>query len=881
MDRQTPQVIRLADYRPPAFLIDRVNLDIRLHATKTRIIAELHIRANPTSSGAGSLILDGDELNFVTARLDGAPLAPDDYQATPSSFTLRAPPARPFKLEIETTVDPTANTKLMGLYRSGGAYCTQCEADGFRRIAYFLDRPDILSVYTTRIEADRKEAPLLLGNGNPGEAGVCEGGERHYAVWSDPWPKPCYLFALVAGDLASVHQPFVTKSGRKVTLGLHVEKGKEDRCGWAMDSLVRCMQWDERVFGREYDLDVFNVVAVPDFNMGAMENKGLNIFNDKYVLADKDTAADADYANIEAIIAHEYFHNWTGNRITCRDWFQLCLKEGLTVFRDQEFSSDERSRPIKRIADVIRLRSAQFVEDAGPLAHPVRPSQYREINNFYTATVYEKGAEIIRMLKTLVGDDAFARGMDLYFERHDGEAATVEQFIACFAEAAGRDLTQFFRWYDQAGTPLVSARGEYDAAARTYTLRLTQATAPTPNQDVKQPVVIPVALGLVAQDGATIEIATDDPDYAHGVLALTRESQTLVVKNVATPPIPSLFRQFSAPVKLEIDLADADLVTLLRHDTDSFNRWQAAQQLAIRTLKRDVVALRQGQTPAGETPLADALASIIEGEARRDPAFAAYLLAMPRDNDIAREIGHDIDPDAIHAARSRLRSTLAARLAPILSGLVADAPATNLYSPDAASAGRRALRHAALYAAADVREPAALAQVEAFYEQADNLTDRQAALIALHDKPGETRERLFEAFEARYHTEPLVLDKWMALQATIPERETLARVRRLMAHPVFSLSTPNRVYALIMSFAQGNPREFHRPDGEGHRFIADLILELDARNPQVASRLATSFRTWKSLESGRRGSARTQLERLAGAGALSRDVADIVTRTLG
>jgi aminopeptidase N len=510
MRTETPQVIRLADYRPSDFLIDRVDLDIRLHPTGTRVTATLAMRPNSARTAGAPLILDGDGLTLKALALDGQALSADTFEATPDRLALLAPPERIFTLSIETEIDPTANTKLMGLYRSGGNYCTQCEAEGFRRITYFLDRPDVLSVYTTRLEAERDEAPVLLGNGNLVESGDIAGTGRHFAVWHDPFPKPCYLFAVVGGRLARVARAFTTASGRTVELGVYVEPGKEDRAAYAIDALERSMRWDERVFGREYDLDVFNIVAVSDFNMGAMENKGLNIFNDKYVLASPETATDQDYANIEAIIAHEYFHNWTGNRVTCRDWFQLCLKEGLTVFRDQEFSSDERSRAVHRISEVKTLRARQFSEDASPLAHPVRPTEYREINNFYTATVYEKGAEIVRMLKTLIGADDFRRGMDLYFERCDGTAATVEDFLQSFADVTGRDLSHFARWYAQAGTPRVTVKGSYDASARTYRLDFGQETPPTPGQPVKEAMVIPVVLGLAALDGTPLDAASKE-----------------------------------------------------------------------------------------------------------------------------------------------------------------------------------------------------------------------------------------------------------------------------------------------------------------------------------------------------------------------------------
>src|SRR5215203_6035160 len=526
MRTDTPQIVRLEDYRPSDFLIDRVELDIRLHPTETRVLATLAIRPNPKGRRAAPLELDGDELRLVALSVDGRAASAADYAATPQSLTIPRPPARPFTLMIETAVNPSANTKLMGLYRSGGVYCTQCEAEGFRRITYFLDRPDVLAVYTTRLEGDRDTEPLLLGNGNPVEAGGVAGTNRHYAVWHDPFPKPSYLFAIVGGALGAVGKTYTTTSGRKVEIAVHVEPGKESRADYALDALERAMRWDEETFGREYDLDVFNVAAVSDFNMGAMENKGLNIFNDKYVLASPETATDMDYAAIEAIIAHEYFHNWSGNRATCRDWFQLCLKEGLTVFRDQEFSSDMRSRPVHRISEVKTLRARQFPEEGGPLAHPVRPTQYREINNFYTATVYEKGAERVRMLKTLIGDDAFRRGMDLYFERCDGTAATVEQFLQAFADVSGRDLSHFARWYAQAGTPRVEVKGSYDPIARTYRLDFTQSTPPTPGQPTKEPMVIPVALGLVSAEGAPLAPRSDRL-RGDGVFVLDKASDSL------------------------------------------------------------------------------------------------------------------------------------------------------------------------------------------------------------------------------------------------------------------------------------------------------------------------------------------------------------------
>lgn len=873
-------LIRLEDYRSSDWLIDTVDLDISLHPQKTRVRALLGLRPNPAGRPGAPLILDGDELSLSGLRLDGLLIDESAYSATAQALTLHAPPQRRFTLTIDTQVDPSANTKLMGLYRSSRVYCTQCEADGFRRISYFLDRPDVMSIYTVRLEAAKLEAPVLLSNGNLVAAGEMAGGERHFAVWHDPHPKPAYLFALVGGALDHVRQDYVTADGRKVELAVHVEPGKAGRAGWAMDCLVRCMRWDERVFGRNYDLDVFNVVAVSDFNMGAMENKGLNIFNDKYVLADPQTATDGDYASIEAIIAHEYFHNWTGNRITCRDWFQLCLKEGLTVFRDQEFSADERSRPVKRIADVRTLRSTQFSEDAGPLAHPVRPRAYKEINNFYTPTVYEKGAEVIRMLKLLVGDDAFRAGMDLYFERCDGTAATIEEFLACFAGTSGKDLTQFARWYEQAGTPTIVASGRYDAAARTYTLDLAQTTAPTPGQPDKQPVVLPVALGLVGKAG-DLPLVTGSAAYAgDGVIVLDQPSLSVAFSDVDEPPIPSLLRGFSAPARLELDLVDADLLRLFSADSDSFNRWQALQSVASRAL------VSAGRSPgdhgaliatAGE--LAEALAGFLRVQAPADPAFAAQVLRLPVPADIAREIGRDVDPDAIHAAHRSLAAEIGLRLRPHLMELRERLGTSAAYRPDAASAGRRALRNEALglIALADPEAGARLA--EAQFAAADNLTDRLAALAAMTLVAGDAREALIARFAKTYAAEPLVLDKWLMAQALIAEAGTLDRVKGLMQHPAFSLGNPNRVRALIGGFA-ANLTQFNRPDGEGYAFVADMVVALDRTNPQVASRLLGSFKSWRMLEPARKALAEQKLAMVAQTPGLSRDVADIAERAL-
>ena len=876
------QPVRLADYRVPDYLIDTVELDVTLARHDTKVHARLAIRPNPDGRPGVPLALDGDELVLVRAALDGAAVGPDASLATPEQFTLFAPPARPFVLEIETELDPAANLKLMGLYRSGSAYCTQCEAEGFRRITYFLDRPDVLSVYTVRIEADRAEAPVLLSNGNPGETGTIEGTDRHFAVWHDPHPKPCYLFALVGGDLAVVKDSITTASGRDVRLGIYVEPGKADRAGYAMDALKRSMRWDEEVFGREYDLDVFNIVAVSDFNMGAMENKGLNVFNDKYVLALPSTATDGDYAGIETVIAHEYFHNWTGNRITCRDWFQLCLKEGLTVFRDHEFSADMRSRPVRRIADVRALRASQFPEDAGPLAHNVRPNVYREINNFYTATIYEKGAEVIRMLKVLIGDDAFRRGMDLYFERCDGTATTIEVFLQCFADASGQDLTRFARWYHQSGTPEIKVATRHDAVAGTLQVELRQSCPPTPGQQHKEPFVVPIAWGMVAADGGRTEATCDQltgDERARGLIVLSEETRSLTFHGLPERPVLSLLRGFSAPVRLDADNGAADLMTLAAHDSDSFNRWQASQTLAIRLLVRSTAAVRAGEAPQFEPAFAQALRCMLEAAAD-DRAFAAQGLALPGEADLAREIGRDVDPDAIHVAREALRADLGLTMAEELHALYHGLADDCAYSPDAVAAGRRALRNTALdlFTAGDRLAGVELARAQ--FDAASNMTDTMAALGILARAPGAAREEALGLFYERFADDALVIDKWFALQAVQPEGDTLATVRGLMNHSAFSIRNPNRVRSLIGSFANANPTRFNAADGSGFDFVADIVVELDKFNAQVAARLLSSFRSWRSLEPGRRARAKAALERVAGTDKLSADVVDIASRSL-
>jgi aminopeptidase N len=870
--------ILLKDYRPPDWLIETVDLDVSLHPSATRVRSKLKVKPNAAGAPA-PLVLDGEDLKLVSLAIDGKQLPPENFVATPDRLTIAQPPNRPFELEIETIIDPVGNTQLMGLYSAGETYCTQCEAEGFRRITYFLDRPDVMAVYTTRIEADKSEAPVLLSNGNLIAEGDVPGTGRHFAVWHDPFKKPSYLFALVGGKLAHVEDSFTTMSGRKVTLQIYVEPGKEDRCFYAMDSLKRAMRWDEEAFGREYDLDIFMIVAVSAFNMGAMENKGLNIFNDKYVLASPSTATDADFGGIEAVIAHEYFHNWTGDRITCRDWFQLCLKEGLTVFRDQEFTADQRSRPVERIGDVRSLRSNQFVEDAGPLAHPVRPELYHEINNFYTSTVYDKGAEVVRMIKVLLGPELFRKGMDLYFTRHDGDAATVEEFVQCFADVSRRDFSQFMRWYSQAGTPEVVVTPQYDARAGTYRLDIAQKIPPTPNQPHKEPMVIPLAVGLVGKNGADLPLTVDGSPLQRGVLELTRPSQSFVFTGVEERPVPSFNRGFSAPIKLSLPIESDDFRFLAAHDSDPFNRWQAAQTMAMSLLKQNVAALRAGAPARDDDGLMAALGAILADE-KLEPAFIALTLVPPSEADIAREIGREVDPDAVFAARQKLRATVGERHASALANTYGRMATPGPYQPDAQSAGRRSLRNVCLDFLAVVAGRDAIARAIAQYQNADNMTDRMAALDTLSRLDRPERATALEDFYQRYADDPLVIDKWLALQATIPESRTLDRVRALTSHPAFSMANPNRVRALIGSFAHGNHTQFNRPDGAGYDFVADVVIELDPKNPQVAARLMGAFRSWRALETQRRGRAEATLRLVAVTAALSRDVTDIVARTL-
>jgi aminopeptidase N len=880
MRTEEARPVRLADYRPPDWRVDTVKLDIALDPTATRVRAKINVQPNANGGPPAPLTLDGEALVLRSIALDGIALTPEQYVAAPDRLSIAQPPRRPFCLEIETALDPSANTALLGLYRSGPIYCTQCEAEGFRRITYFLDRPDVMAVYTTRIEAPKAEVPVLLSNGNLMSSGGIAGTDRHFAIWHDPFPKPSYLFAMVGGKLACVEDRFRTMSGRDVALRIYVEPGKETRCGHAMESLKRAMRWDETAFGREYDLDIFMIVAVSDFNMGAMENKGLNVFNDKYVLASPDTATDADFDRIEAIVAHEYFHNWTGNRITCRDWFQLCLKEGLTVFRDQEFTADLRSRAVERISDVRSLRTHQFDEDAGPLAHPVRPAQYHEINNFYTTTVYEKGAEVVRMLRTLLGSQKFREGMDLYFARHDGQAATVEEFVQCFSDVSGADLTQFMLWYSQAGTPEVVATGRYDPQRKSYRVDLVQTVPATPGQPDKKPMVIPLACGLVGAEGRDLPLIGRDGDALQDrVLILTEPSQHFEFTNIPERPVLSLNRGFSAPIKLVVNLSGEDLRFLTTRDGDAFNRWQAFQTLATRLLVENAMTLRSGGAARADLGLIDALRTVL-GDDTLEPAFLALMLTVPGESDIARELGRDVDPAAVFTARSALRALVGRDLGADLLNRYLLLSQTGPYRADPTSVDRRSLRNTCLDLLVATRSHEAISLAIRQYHAADNMTDRMAALSALSLCEAPERTEALANFYDRYQADPLIIDKWFSLQAVIPEAGTIDRVKALTAHPAFSFANPNRVRALIHAFATGNQKEFNRPDGAGYEFVVDTVLALDPKNPQLAARLLSAFKSWRALEAQRRARAQTALRRVADSPNLSPDVADIVRRTL-
>ena len=870
MRTEEPRTIALKDYRPPAYRISEVSLTFVLDPATTRVTSVMKLAR---SGAAEPLVLNGEHVQLVSVSLDGRKLAAGEYRVDAETLTIETLPEH-FTLEVVTEISPANNTALEGLYVSKGIFCTQCEAEGFRRITYFLDRPDVLAVYTTRIEASKRDYPVLLSNGNLIDSGDLANG-RHFVVWNDPFPKPCYLFALVAGDLGVLKDTYVRSSGKPVDLRIYVEHGNEPKVTYAMDSLKRAMRWDEEKYGREYDLDIFMIVAVSAFNFGAMENKGLNIFNDKLLLASPETATDDDYARIESVVAHEYFHNWTGDRITCRDWFQLSLKEGLTVFRDQSFSADMRSAAVCRIQDVKALRMRQFVEDAGPLAHPVQPQSYITIDNFYTATVYEKGSEVIRMLKTLVGDEGYRKATDLYFERHDGQAATVEDWVKCFEDTCGRDLKQFRLWYAQSGTPRIEASGEYDAGKQTYALTLKQSLGPTPGQPEKKPMHIPVRVGFVGGNGA--QALTLEGENARGpeerVLEITAPEQRFVFVDVAKEPLLSVGRGFSAPAVFKVPSDRKALAALMGRDSDAFNRWEAGQSLATDILKQ----MAAGSTVADAVYI-DAIGEVL-ARAEEDIAFTAQMLMPPLESELALAMTPP-DPDAIHTARTALIRAIAAAHSARIEELYHQLDSKGAFAPDAASAGRRSLRNVLLryLSAADDETAAALA--DAHYRSATNMTDMIAGLAALTRMESPKRDAAFAHFHDRFASDPLVLDKWMSLQAGSPLPDTVNRVRALMKHPAFDMKNPNRVRALVGAFA-GNHLRFHASDGQGYALVGETIRALDGINPQVASRMSAAFEAWRRYDDRRQALMRGELETTLKLSGISANLFEVATKMLG
>ncbi|MDB5487197.1 MAG: aminopeptidase [Reyranella sp.] len=872
-----PGTIRRVDYTPPPFLIDSVDLDVGLAQETTSVVARLAVRRNPASvSKPADLVLDGKKMELVSVRLDGQPTRHD---VTPETLTIRDVPDS-FALEIATRLRPQDNTELTGLYKSRDLFCTQCEAEGFRRITYFLDRPDVMARYTTRIVAERALAPVLLSNGNLVDSGDLGDG-RHFARWEDPFPKPSYLFALVAGRLECLEDRFTTRSGREVTLRIYVRPGDVGRCDHAMESLQKSMKWDEDVYGLEYDLDTFMIVAIDDFNMGAMENKGLNVFNSKLVLANPETATDLDYHSIEAVIGHEYFHNWTGNRVTCRDWFQLSLKEGLTVFRDQQFSADMGSAADARIDDVRRLRAGQFPEDAGPMAHPVRPDSYIEINNFYTATVYQKGAEVVRMMHTLLGPERYRKGMDLYFERHDGQAVTCDDFASAMEDASGVDLTQFRRWYAQAGTPDLKVVGSYDAANRRYTMTVDQSLRPTPGQPEKLPMHIPLSIGLLDGAGSDLPLRFVGEATAGGatrVLDVRNPRDVFVFEDVPEKPVASLLRGFSAPVKLEAPRSDDELTFLMAHDSDPFARWEAGQQLAARLILEMVEAHKAGKPLVVPDHFVDAIRRTLDDQ-RLDRSFIADAVTLPGLAFLG-ELMPEIDIEGLWAAQQRIRAVLSDQIADRWSAVYDSNRASGPYRFTPDEVGRRRLRSTALSYLSTDKGDAARRRAVGYFESASNMTEQVAGLTVLAELGGAEGEAALASFYERWKNEPLVLDKWFGIQARTTTEGTLERVKRLVDHPSYDRKNPNRVYSLIGAFASGNPVQFHDAAGGGYRFLADQVLATDKLNPQIAARLLGPLGSWRRYDEGRQALMKRELQRIVEEPGLSRDVFEIASKSL-
>ncbi|NIF16894.1 aminopeptidase N [Pantoea sp. Cy-639] len=884
MRTEQPQVIYLKDYQAPEYLIDETHLTFELFEDHSLVHAQLVMRRNPErGAGLPPLVLDGQQLELLSVQLDDQALTAGDYQLDADSLTVQ-PKTERFTLDTSVKIHPESNTALEGLYKSGKMFCTQCEAEGFRKITYYLDRPDVMSTFTTTVIAEQHRYPVLLSNGNPVGDGPAEDG-RHWATWEDPFKKPAYLFALVAGDLWCVESEFTRQSGRDVTLRIYVEEENLDKCDHAMVSLKKSMRWDEEVYGREYDLDIFMIVAVNDFNMGAMENKGLNIFNSSCVLARAETATDAAHQRVEGVVAHEYFHNWSGNRVTCRDWFQLSLKEGFTVFRDAEFSADMNSRTVKRIEDVAYLRTHQFAEDAGPMAHPVRPDSFIEISNFYTLTVYEKGAEVVRMVRTLLGAEGFRKGSDLYFERHDGQAVTTDDFIKAMEDANGADLTQFKRWYSQAGTPRLAVSEAYDAAAQTYSLNFRQSCPQTPDKAEKLPFVIPVELGLLDADGNDLPLQLAGEAEAAGttrVLSVTEAEQTFTFQGIAAKPLPSLLRGFSAPVKLSFPYDRDQLMFLMQHDSDGFNRWEAGQQLSVQVLQELIGQHQRGEALALDQRLITALGTVL-GNETLDAAMVAEMLSLPGEAYLT-EISQVADVDAIHAAREFARQQIAEQLFDALWARYQanrDVSRKTAYVAAAEHFARRSLQNIALSYLMLSAKPQALEAALEQFEHCDNMTERLTALAVLVNSPFEAeRAKALDAFAEHFKDNPLVMDQWFSVQAASTLPGGLARVKALMLHPAFTLKNPNKVRALVGAFAGQNLVNFHAADGSGYRFLADLVIELNALNPQIASRQLAPLTRWRKYDDARQALMKGELERILASGALSSDVYEVVSKSL-
>ncbi|WP_442113261.1 aminopeptidase N [Pseudomonas sp. NUPR-001] len=884
MRTEQPQVIYLKDYQAPEYLIDETHLTFELFEDHTLVHAQLVMRRNPErGAGLPPLVLDGQQLELLSVALDDQALNAGDYQIDDSHLTVQ-PKAASFTLDTSVKIHPESNTALEGLYKSGSMFCTQCEAEGFRKITYYLDRPDVMSTFTTTVIAEQHRYPVLLSNGNPVGSGPQDDG-RHWATWEDPFMKPAYLFALVAGDLWCVEDKFTRQSGRDVTLRIYVEPENIDKCQHAMTSLKKSMRWDEEVYGREYDLDIFMIVAVNDFNMGAMENKGLNIFNSSCVLARAETATDAAHQRVEAVVAHEYFHNWSGNRVTCRDWFQLSLKEGFTVFRDSEFSADMNSRTVKRIEDVAYLRTHQFAEDAGPMAHAVRPDSFIEISNFYTLTVYEKGSEVVRMVRTLLGAEGFRKGSDLYFERHDGQAVTCDDFIKAMEDANSVDLTQFKRWYSQAGTPRLAVSEAYDSAAQTYSLTFRQSCPATPDKVEKLPFVIPVEMGLLDAQGNDIALRLQGEAAAGAtsrVLSVTEAEQTFTFVDIAAKPLPSLLRGFSAPVKLSFPYDRDQLMFLMQHDSDGFNRWEAGQQLSVQVLQELIAQHQQGSAMVLDQRLVSALGAVLANE-QLDQAMVAEMLSLPSEAYLT-EISEVADVDAIHAAREFARKQIADQLFDALyaryqanRGVSRDTP----YVAEAEHFARRSLQNIALSYLMLSGKPDVLAATLEQFDACDNMTERLTALAVLVNSPFEAeRAKALDVFAENFKDNPLVMDQWFSVQAASTLPGGLARVKALMQHPAFTMKNPNKVRALVGAFAGQNLINFHAADGSGYRFLADLVIELNALNPQIASRQLAPLTRWRKYDAARQALMKGELERILASGSLSSDVYEVVSKSL-